>query len=109
MAEYMANPFVQYLQDTRGELRHVAWPTRMQTIVYAVLVAMISIGIAFYLGFFDFFFTSALGRVLTALPQHVPATQEQSSTSPISVTKQSGTTTTIPVGPAATPAKLPSL
>ena len=68
----------QYLKDTQGELRHVAWPTRTQTIVYTVLVALISIGVALYLGFFDFLFTTGLARVVNVLP----------STNPIQVTQQ---------------------
>ena len=83
----MANPFVQYLRDTRGELRHVAWPTRTQTIVYATLVAGISVGIALYLGLFDFLFTSGLRTALSVVPQ-APASQTQplASTSPLQVT-----------------------
>ena len=58
--------FGQYLQDTRAELRHVAWPTQMQTIVYTILVIAISIFIAAYLGLFDYLFTGALARVVNA-------------------------------------------
>ena len=35
--------FLQYLKDTRGELHHVAWPTRMQTIVYTIIVIALSL------------------------------------------------------------------
>jgi len=58
--------FGQYLQDTRAELRHVAWPTQVQTIVYTVLVIAISIFIALYLGLFDYIFTGTLARVVNA-------------------------------------------
>jgi len=87
----MSNPFTDYLRQTRGELRHVAWPTRTQTIVYAVLVAAISIGVALYLGLFDFLFTGGLARLLNALPQNAPATV--STTSPITVTQTPASTT----------------
>ncbi len=63
--------FIQYIKDTRGELRHVAWPTRLQTIVYTVLVILISIAVAVYLGIFDFLFTSGLRNVLEVLPERV--------------------------------------
>lgn len=59
----------QYLKDTHSELRHVAWPTQTQTIVYTVLVAVISIIIALYLGVFDYFLTSGLTQVIGAEPQ----------------------------------------
>ena len=70
--------FTQYLKDTRGELRHVAWPTRVQTVVYTILVIAISIIVSLYLGFFDFAFTHGLGQVVQSLPhaaqQAQPAT-----------------------------------
>ncbi|OGG52355.1 preprotein translocase subunit SecE [Candidatus Kaiserbacteria bacterium RIFCSPLOWO2_12_FULL_53_8] len=60
--------FFLYLKDTRGELRHVAWPTRLQTIVYTVLVALISIAVSLYLGLFDYLFTTGLSRFLQVFP-----------------------------------------
>ena len=76
----MANPFIQYLQDTRGELRHVAWPTRTQTIIYSILVAALSIGVSLYLGLFDFLFTGGLKNALSVLPQNIPSQVEQTAT-----------------------------
>jgi len=67
----------QYLKDTQGELRHVAWPTRLQTIVYTILVALISIGVSLYLGVFDFLFTTGLARFLQVLPASSPSAIEQ--------------------------------
>ncbi|MEY4747708.1 MAG: hypothetical protein RLZZ416_757 [Candidatus Parcubacteria bacterium] len=83
----------QYLKDTRGELRHVAWPTRMQTIVYTILVALISIVVSFYLGLFDFLFTSSLSRVLQSLPAKAPIelTQTNGSSTPITLTTSTST------------------
>lgn len=76
--------FTQYLKDTQGELRHVAWPTRLQTIVYTVLVVLISVGVSLYLGLFDYLFTTGLSRFLLVLPAAEPAGTEQSleTTSP---------------------------
>lgn len=80
--------FIQYLKDTRGELHHVAWPTRVQTIVYTILVIAISIIISLYLGFFDYTFTNALGKVVEFLPgASEPAAQiEGIETEPIATT-----------------------
>jgi preprotein translocase SecE subunit len=73
--------FIQYLKDTRGELNHVAWPTRLQTIVYTILVIAISLFVAVYLGFFDHIFTTGLGRGLMFLPgSQVPAVQISTTT-----------------------------
>lgn len=71
--------FVQYLKDTRGELNHVAWPTRVQTLVYTILVVTISILISLYLGFFDFAFTTGLGKLV----EMYPGTQAPQITEPI--------------------------
>lgn len=91
---------MQYFKDTRAELRHVAWPTQTQTIVYTLLVAGISLGVAAYLGAFDFLFTTALGTVVNNLPESTPAAQTQATTTPITpitgaqVTITPATTTT---------------
>lgn len=68
---------IQYVKDTQGELRHVAWPTRLQTIVYTVLVVLISVGVSLYLGLFDYLFTTGLARFLQVLPAANPSAIEQ--------------------------------
>ncbi len=72
----------QYLKETQGELRHVAWPTRAQTIVYTILVAVISIGVALYLGLFDYLFTTSLARLVSTLPAATPTEVTQTSAVP---------------------------
>ena len=67
-----------YFQETQAELRHVAWPTRTQTIVYTVLVIAISLFISLYLGLFDFIFTSTLARL--AGVQRAPIETQQTQT-----------------------------
>ena len=58
----------QYIKDTRSELNHVAWPTRVQTIVYTILVVVISILVSLYLGVCDFLFTNGLGKLVEMVP-----------------------------------------
>ncbi len=69
--------FIQYLKDTQGELRHVAWPTRLQTIVYTILVILISVGVSLYLGLFDYLFTTGLSRFLLVVPASQPTSIQQ--------------------------------
>lgn len=79
--------FLQYLKDTRGELNHVAWPTRVQTVVFTILVVVTSILISLYLGFFDFLFTSGLGKIVEMLPGNTApfeATQPEVEFTPVS-------------------------
>jgi preprotein translocase SecE subunit len=73
--------FGQYLKDTQAELRHVAWPTQTQTIIYTLFVVGISVGLSLYLGFFDFLFTSSLKRVVENKGT-VTAPIEQATTTP---------------------------
>ena len=80
---------MQYLKDTRAELRHVAWPTQTQTIVYTLLVAAISLGLAAYLGLFDFLFTTGLAKVVNNLPAATPAAQTATTTSPLTISTSS--------------------
>jgi preprotein translocase SecE subunit len=53
---------ITYLKDTQGELKHVSWPTRGQTIAFTVIVVLISIFVSFYLGFFDYLFKLVLEK-----------------------------------------------
>ncbi|KKW47569.1 preprotein translocase subunit SecE [Candidatus Kaiserbacteria bacterium RIFCSPHIGHO2_02_FULL_59_21] len=72
---------LQYLKETRGELRHVAWPTRLQTILYTVIVILLSLFVAAYLGFFDYIFTTGLAKALQFLPQSASSFEQIISTS----------------------------
>lgn len=53
-----------YFAETKTELKHVNWPTRMQTIYYTIIVIVLSVGLAYILGFFDFLFSQGLGKVI---------------------------------------------
>ncbi|OHA15906.1 MAG: preprotein translocase subunit SecE [Candidatus Tagabacteria bacterium RIFCSPLOWO2_01_FULL_42_9] len=51
---------INYLKETRAELRHVNWPNRKTTIRLTLLVIGVSFAVAAYLGLFDKIFTSLL-------------------------------------------------
>lgn len=53
-----------YLRDVRGELRHVSWPTRSQTVNYTIIVVAISIITGLFLGLLDYLFGGALKQIL---------------------------------------------
>ena len=55
----------EYLKDTRAELKHVIWPTRRQTFYYTLIVIILSLIIAYYLGIFDFLFSQGLQKIIT--------------------------------------------
>ncbi len=54
---------LNYFKDTRGEMKHVNWPTKNQTTAYTILVILISVAVAFYLGLFDFLFTEGISTI----------------------------------------------
>lgn len=55
---------IDYVKETKGELKHVSWPTKRQTMVFTIIVIVISFVVAFFLGFFDFIFTKGLQVIL---------------------------------------------
>ncbi|MBU1046812.1 preprotein translocase subunit SecE [Patescibacteria group bacterium] len=55
---------IDYIKDTKGELKHVSWPTRKQSIWFTVIVIVISLATAFFLGLFDFIFSLGLDNFI---------------------------------------------
>jgi len=49
-----------YLKETKTEMSHVNWPSRKQSIVFSLVVVVISVLTAFFLGLFDFIFSKIL-------------------------------------------------
>ena len=55
----------EYLEETKTELKHVIWPSRNQTLYYTLIVIILSVVIAYYLGIFDFIFSQGLQKIIT--------------------------------------------
>jgi len=55
---------IDYLRETKGELKHVTWPSRSQTLTFTAIVIVLSIIVAYFLGGFDFLFRLALEKLL---------------------------------------------
>lgn len=56
--------FIEYIKQTRAELKHVSWPTRKQATMFTVVVIVISLVTSVYLGAFDYVFTTLLKLVI---------------------------------------------
>ncbi|TSD02375.1 MAG: Protein translocase subunit SecE [Parcubacteria group bacterium Athens0714_24] len=56
----MFTKLINYIKETRVELKHVNWPTRNQTVNFTLLVIAVSLGISFFMGFFDAIFAYLL-------------------------------------------------
>jgi preprotein translocase subunit SecE len=55
----------EYINETRAEIKHVSWPTTRQIISYTIVVIVISLITAFYLGALDFAFSFVLDKIVT--------------------------------------------
>jgi preprotein translocase subunit SecE len=55
---------VEYIRETRGEMRHVNWPTKSQAINYTLLVIGISIATALLLALADYVFGLGLEKLI---------------------------------------------
>ena len=53
-----------YLKETKAEMKHVIWPSRTETIYYTIIVIVLSVLVAYYLGFFDYLFSLVLQKVI---------------------------------------------
>lgn len=56
---------LQYLRDTKGELAHISWPTRNKAILFTILVVVLSVFTAVYLGLFDSLFVYFIKTFVT--------------------------------------------
>ena len=55
----------EYFKDTKAELKHVVWPGRNQVFYYTLIVIVLSVLVAYYLGVFDFIFSRGLEKVIS--------------------------------------------
>ena len=58
------NKLIQYLKETRNELKEVVFPTLPQTITYTILVIVISIMVAVTLGGTDLGLRTSLTHIV---------------------------------------------
>ncbi|MES2059953.1 MAG: preprotein translocase subunit SecE [Patescibacteria group bacterium] len=50
-----------YLKEVKAEMAHVTFPTRRQTSAFTLVVIILSLGVALYLGLADYVFRVLLG------------------------------------------------
>ena len=54
----------RFFSEARQELRHVNWPTRQEATRLTIIVIVISLGLALFLGFFDYIFTYFIRNII---------------------------------------------
>ncbi|MBI3888259.1 preprotein translocase subunit SecE [Candidatus Nomurabacteria bacterium] len=60
----MGSKITEYFKETKTELKHVIWPTRNQTLYYTLIVIVLSVVVAYYLGIWDFIFSQVLQKII---------------------------------------------
>ncbi|HNU95449.1 MAG TPA: preprotein translocase subunit SecE [Candidatus Paceibacterota bacterium] len=58
------NKITNYIKEVIAEAKNVNWPTRKETTFFTIAVIIISLIVAYYLGFFDFLFQRGLSYLL---------------------------------------------
>jgi preprotein translocase subunit SecE len=55
---------LSFLKESKAELKRVKWPTLKETLQYTLVVIIISLVIAIYLGGLDYIFSFILGKFI---------------------------------------------
>jgi len=55
---------VEYIKETKGEMKHVTWPTRKQAVNYTLLVIGFSVAVAILLAVADYFFKLGIENII---------------------------------------------
>ncbi len=54
------NKIIDFIREAKAELMKVNWPTKKQTINYTMVVVILSLVVAVFLGGLDYLFSSIL-------------------------------------------------
>lgn len=60
----MFSKLVNYLKESKTELKKVTWPTRQQTITHTLLVIGISLGVAVFFGLLDYVLSLGVEKLI---------------------------------------------
>lgn len=60
----MVNKLIQYIKDSKRELKKVVWPTKKQTTNHTLLVIGFSLAMAAFLGAVDFGLNKLIEMIL---------------------------------------------
>lgn len=55
---------IVFFKEVVAEFKNITWPTRNQTVFYTIIVIIVSLIVAYYLGFLDHIFNNGLNWVL---------------------------------------------
>jgi preprotein translocase subunit SecE len=55
---------IDYFKNVRAEMKHVSWPSQRLTIAYTIVVIVISLAVAVYLGLLDYVFSAIIKQII---------------------------------------------
>jgi preprotein translocase subunit SecE len=55
----------QYFKETRAELKHVTWLSKQDALYYTLIIIVLSVLVAYFLGIFDFIFSRGLEWIIS--------------------------------------------
>jgi preprotein translocase subunit SecE len=58
------NKITTYVQESLAEMKKVTWPTKKETYNYTILVILISLGVAIFLGILDYIFSQGFQFII---------------------------------------------
>ncbi len=61
------NSLIKYFNDTASEMKQVSWPTQKQSIFYTILVLIITLVVALYIGAFDYVFSQGVQFIVNRI------------------------------------------
>lgn len=56
--------FIEYVKASRGELKQVNWPNRQETVRYTLLIIVVSLFVAGFLGLLDYIFQTLINKFI---------------------------------------------
>jgi preprotein translocase subunit SecE len=56
-----------YFKATIAEMKQVSWPSQKQALVYTLLVILLSVIVALFLGLFDFLFSAGVNFIVNKI------------------------------------------
>jgi preprotein translocase subunit SecE len=55
----------RYFHETKAEMKKVTWPTKKETINHTIIVLIISVCVAAFIGLVDWIFTLGLDKLIS--------------------------------------------
>ena len=56
--------FITYIKEVKAETKNIKWPTNKQVINYTIIVVVLSLVLALYIGALDAFFAKLLANII---------------------------------------------